>query len=201
MEHGRPATFGQLPWHVSVGVRQNRGPALTPLEGHRGGGTIIATRWVLTAAHCLADVSDLLQQDGRIPMSRDVRVGVVRGTDLTEHARQVDVVDAWIHPSFSPATLEYDAALLQLSSDVEGGVQLGHDDVAPGDCGIVAGWGETEDVTIADLAVATNAGQIKTGSASRTDRVAKYNQLLRIEEELGPTAEFAGESAFSRGIL
>jgi enolase len=61
--------------------------------------------------------------------------------------------------------------------------------------------GETEDVTIADLAVATNAGQIKTGSASRTDRVAKYNQLLRIEEELGPIAEFAGESAFSRGIL
>jgi enolase len=61
--------------------------------------------------------------------------------------------------------------------------------------------GETEDTTIADLAVATNAGQIKTGSASRTDRVAKYNQLLRIEEELGPTAEFAGEAAFSRGIL
>ncbi len=61
--------------------------------------------------------------------------------------------------------------------------------------------GETEDVTIADLAVATNAGQIKTGSASRTDRVAKYNQLLRIEEQLGPTAEFAGEAAFSRGIL
>lgn len=61
--------------------------------------------------------------------------------------------------------------------------------------------GETEDTTIADLAVATNAGQIKTGSASRTDRIAKYNQLLRIEEELGATAEFAGESAFSRGIL
>ena len=61
--------------------------------------------------------------------------------------------------------------------------------------------GETEDTTIADLAVATNAGQIKTGSASRTDRVSKYNQLLRIEEELGATAEFAGESAFSRGIL
>ncbi len=61
--------------------------------------------------------------------------------------------------------------------------------------------GETEDTTIADLAVATNAGQIKTGSASRTDRIAKYNQLLRIEEELGSTAEFAGEAAFSRGIL
>ena len=55
--------------------------------------------------------------------------------------------------------------------------------------------GETEDTTIADLAVATNAGQIKTGSASRTDRVAKYNQLLRIEEELGSKAAYAGKSA------
>ncbi len=55
--------------------------------------------------------------------------------------------------------------------------------------------GETEDTTIADLAVATNAGQIKTGSASRTDRVAKYNQLLRIEEELGGKGRFAGRSA------
>ena len=55
--------------------------------------------------------------------------------------------------------------------------------------------GETEDVTIADLAVATGAGQIKAGSASRTDRVAKYNQLLRIEEELGAEATFAGREA------
>ncbi len=54
--------------------------------------------------------------------------------------------------------------------------------------------GETEDTTIADLAVATNAGQIKTGSASRTDRIAKYNQLLRIEEELGEVAYFPGRS-------
>ncbi len=52
--------------------------------------------------------------------------------------------------------------------------------------------GETEDSTIADLAVATNAGQIKTGSLSRSDRIAKYNQLLRIEEELGPAAKYAG---------
>jgi enolase len=58
--------------------------------------------------------------------------------------------------------------------------------------------GETEDATIADIAVATNAGQIKTGSASRTDRVAKYNQLLRIEEELGGSARFAGLGAFPR---
>ncbi len=53
--------------------------------------------------------------------------------------------------------------------------------------------GETEDVTIADIAVATNAGQIKTGSASRTDRIAKYNQLLRIEEDLGGAARFGAE--------
>lgn len=56
--------------------------------------------------------------------------------------------------------------------------------------------GETEDATIADIAVATNAGQIKTGAPSRTDRVAKYNQLLRIEDELLDTAGYAGESAF-----
>ena len=56
--------------------------------------------------------------------------------------------------------------------------------------------GETEDNTIADLAVALNCGQIKTGSASRSDRMAKYNQLLRIEEELGDTAYFPGEKAF-----
>ncbi|MDQ3380729.1 MAG: phosphopyruvate hydratase [Actinomycetota bacterium] len=58
--------------------------------------------------------------------------------------------------------------------------------------------GETEDTTIADLAVAVNAGQIKTGAPSRTDRVAKYNQLLRIEEELGSGALYPGWSAFSR---
>jgi enolase (EC 4.2.1.11) len=56
--------------------------------------------------------------------------------------------------------------------------------------------GESEDVTIADLAVATNAGQIKTGAPARTDRIAKYNQLLRIEEELGDTAVYAGRTAF-----
>ncbi len=58
--------------------------------------------------------------------------------------------------------------------------------------------GETEDTTIADVSVATNSGQIKTGSASRTDRTAKYNQLLRIEEHLGETALFPGKDAFKR---
>ena len=67
-----------------------------------------------------------------------------------------------------------------------------------------AGWtavvshrsGETEDTTIADLAVATNAGQIKTGAPCRSDRVAKFNQLIRIEQELGATAHFPGRNAF-----
>ena len=68
-----------------------------------------------------------------------------------------------------------------------------------------AGWrsvishrsGETEDTTIADLAVALNTGQIKTGSMSRSERIAKYNRLLRIEEELGEAAEFPGRAAFA----
>ena len=59
--------------------------------------------------------------------------------------------------------------------------------------------GETEDATIADLAVATNCGQIKTGSLARSDRVAKYNQLLRIEEELGSAARYAGKAVLKRG--
>ena len=58
--------------------------------------------------------------------------------------------------------------------------------------------GETEDSTIADLAVATNCGQIKTGSLARSDRLAKYNQLIRIEEILGPSARFAGREAFAK---
>ena len=58
--------------------------------------------------------------------------------------------------------------------------------------------GETEDATIADLAVATNCGQIKTGSLARSDRLAKYNQLIRIEEELGAAARYAGAGAFGR---
>jgi enolase len=58
--------------------------------------------------------------------------------------------------------------------------------------------GETEDTTIADLAVATGAGQIKTGAPSRTDRTAKYNRLLRIADELGDAAVYPGTSVFSR---
>jgi enolase len=58
--------------------------------------------------------------------------------------------------------------------------------------------GETEDATIADLAVATNCGQIKTGSLARSDRLAKYNQLIRIEESLGATALYAGNSILKK---
>ena len=60
--------------------------------------------------------------------------------------------------------------------------------------------GETEDVTIADVAVATNVGQIKTGAPARSDRVAKYNQLLRIEEQLGDQARFLGAASLSGAI-
>jgi enolase len=75
------------------------------------------------------------------------------------------------------------------------------------DCAHKAGWravishrsGETEDTTIADLAVATNCGQIKSGSLSRSDRLAKYNRLLRIEERLGRAGRFAGRAALARG--
>ena len=56
--------------------------------------------------------------------------------------------------------------------------------------------GETEDATIADIAVAVNAGQIKTGAPARTDRIAKYNQLLRIEEELNDLAQYQGRNVF-----
>jgi len=59
--------------------------------------------------------------------------------------------------------------------------------------------GETEDTTIADLAVATNCGQIKTGAPARSDRVAKYNRLLRIEEQLGETAVYPGHAALRGG--
>ena len=60
--------------------------------------------------------------------------------------------------------------------------------------------GETDDSRIADLAVATNAGQLKSGAPSRGERLAKYNQLLRIEEELGDAATFAGASALARAV-
>jgi enolase len=83
-------------------------------------------------------------------------------------------------------TLSETLATVRLAQSVNYGVVFSHRS------------GETEDTTIADLAVATNAGQIKTGSLSRTDRVAKYNQLLRIEEELGDQAQYLGQTVFAR---
>ena len=97
----------------------------------------------MTAAHCLAAVSDLLTPDGRLVFTRDVRVGVACGPDLSAPARQVEVTCAQLHPRFNPRSLEYDAALLRLADDIEGAIELGEDDVAPGECGVVAGWGET----------------------------------------------------------
>ena len=63
---------------------------------------------------------------------------------------------------------------------------------------VVTGIGHEDDLTIADLVVATNAGQIKTGAPARTDRIAKYNQLIRIEEELGAAARYGGRAAVRR---
>jgi len=82
-------------------------------------------------------------------------------------------------------------------SETVAAVNMAHD--AGYHCMMSHRSGETEDATIADLAVALSCGQIKTGSASRSDRMAKYNQLLRIEEELGSRARYAGHDAFSRG--
>jgi secreted trypsin-like serine protease len=98
---------------------------------------------VLTAAHCLSDVSDLLQPGGRFEPAPDTRLTVVSGTDLNAPVREVDVTLAQVHPKFDPHSLAYDAALLRLSDDIDGAVELGRDDLTPGECGIVAGWGET----------------------------------------------------------
>ncbi|TDJ33528.1 MAG: phosphopyruvate hydratase [Gammaproteobacteria bacterium] len=83
-------------------------------------------------------------------------------------------------------TLSETLDAIKMAQDADYGVVISHRS------------GETEDTTIADLAVATNAGQIKTGSLSRSDRIAKYNQLLRIEESLGTAARYAGRSALHR---
>jgi secreted trypsin-like serine protease len=143
MEHGRAAASGQLPWLVSVGLRQNRGPAYTAIHGHRGGGTIIGTRWVLTAAHCLAAVSDLLTPRGRLEPTCDVRLAIASGPDLTAPVREIDVTFAQVHPLFNPRSLEYDAALLRLADDVGGAIDLDEAHVTAGECGIVAGWGDS----------------------------------------------------------
>jgi len=138
------ATMRLAPWHVSIGVRQNRGPVLTPLEGHRGGGTLICGRWVLTAAHSLSEISDLLAADGSLRLSADVSLRVTAGITLRRPARDVAVTRVRIHPQFDPVTLQFDAALLELASELPDAAFVSPHAPAPGTCGIVAGWGETQ---------------------------------------------------------
>jgi hypothetical protein len=143
MDHGRSARVGQLPWHVSVGVRRNRGPILTAYEGHQGGGTIIARQWVLTAAHCLAPLSDLLTDGAYTAGRSDVRLCIARGPDLRAPLREVDVTFALVHPRFELRTLACDVALLRLAEDMDGAVAMAEGDLTAGECGVVAGWGVT----------------------------------------------------------
>jgi secreted trypsin-like serine protease len=143
MHEGAPATAGQCPWHVSVGIRRNRCPELTARQGHRGGGTIVGTRWVLTAAHCLVEISDLVAADGALELPPDVQLRVVMGTDLDAPEQEVEVTFVKIHPMYDVRTMSYDAALLRLAHDVPGGIAVAESDVRAGECGIIAGWGET----------------------------------------------------------
>ena len=125
---------------------------------------------------------------------------------LAQHLVDLGVVDKLDHVAVHDASFEAaDGELRVLVNGHDATDELRTETIAAVNVAHRAGYtsvmshrsGETEDTFIADLAVATRTGQIKTGSASRTDRVAKYNQLLRIEEELGAAAGFAGREAFS----
>jgi enolase len=108
----------------------------------------------------------------------------VTNTERLERGIREGVANAILIKFNQIGTLTETLAAIQMARDAGYGTVISHRS------------GETEDVTLADLAVATGAGQIKTGSACRTDRIAKYNQLLRIEEELGDRAVYAGRDAF-----
>lgn len=110
----------------------------------------------------------------------------VTNTTLLQKGIMQQVANAILIKPNQIGTLSETMAAIQLAKDAKYNTVISHRS------------GETEDTTIADIAVATNAGQIKTGSLCRTDRVAKYNQLLRIEEQLGSKGKYAGASVFSR---
>jgi hypothetical protein len=84
-----------------------------------------------------------LTREGQLVPSCGVRLNVALGTNLERPVREVDVTFVQVHPRFDPRSLEYDAALLRLADDVDGAIELGHEDPSPGECGIVAGWGAT----------------------------------------------------------
>ena len=132
-----------MPWHVSIGIRQNRCPVLTSLGGHRGGGTLIAARWVVTAAHCLVEISDLIPPDGYLEPPSDVRLRVLTGVDLDAPDEEFSVTVVKVHPRYDSRSLAYDAALLRLSHDAAGAIPLGEQEVTCGECGVIGGWGET----------------------------------------------------------
>jgi enolase len=110
----------------------------------------------------------------------------VTNTNILERGIREEVANAILIKLNQIGTLTETLAAIRMAQQANYGVIISHRS------------GETEDVTIADLAVATNAGQIKTGSLCRTDRVAKYNQLLRIEQELGKSARYAGMKAYQK---
>jgi enolase len=108
----------------------------------------------------------------------------VTNTERLAHGMGMGVANAILIKVNQIGTLSETLDTIQMASKASYGVVISHRS------------GESEDTLIADLAVATNAGQIKTGSMSRTDRIAKYNQLLRINEELGDEAEYPGRKVF-----
>jgi enolase len=110
----------------------------------------------------------------------------VTNTTLLQKGIQQHIANAILIKPNQIGTLTETLAAIQMAKNAQYNTVISHRS------------GETEDTTIADLAVATNAGQIKTGSLCRTDRVAKYNQLLRIEEQLGSAGSYAGQRVFSK---
>lgn len=149
----------------------------------------------LVQRYPIVSIEDALDQndwEGFAELTKKIgkRVQVV-GDDLfvtnqskLERAIEQHVANAILIKPNQIGTITETLATIALAQSAHYGVILSHRS------------GETEDTSIADIAVATNAGQIKTGSLSRTDRVAKYNQLLRIEEELGSRARYAGSSVY-----